>query len=99
MNTAAAAKLPQSCPTLCDPLDGSPPGSSVHGIFQARVLESGAIAFSMMNTNKPKYILKIKNIFLIMQAIHSFKRHKERITNPGSHYKYLGIFLSSYLYT
>ena len=37
--TAAAAKSLQSCPTLCDPIDGSPPGSSVHGIFQARVLE------------------------------------------------------------
>ena len=43
---AAAAKSLQSCPTLCDPIDGSPPGSSVHGIFQARVLEWGAIAFS-----------------------------------------------------
>ena len=32
---AAAAKSLQSCPTLCDPLDGSPPGSSIHGIFQA----------------------------------------------------------------
>ena len=43
---ATAAKSLQSCPTLCDPIDGSPPGSSVHGIFQARVLEWGAIAFS-----------------------------------------------------
>ena len=43
---AAAAKSLQSCLTLCDPIDGSPPGSSVHGIFQARVLEWGAIAFS-----------------------------------------------------
>ena len=43
---AAAAKSLQSCPTLCDPMDCSPPGSSVHGIFQARVLEWGAIAFS-----------------------------------------------------
>ena len=43
---AAAAKSLQSCPTLCDPTDGSPPGSPVHGIFQARVLEWGAIAFS-----------------------------------------------------
>ena len=42
---AAAAKSLQSYPTLCDPIDGSPPGSSIHGIFQARVLESGAIAF------------------------------------------------------
>ena len=36
---AAAAKLLQSCPTLCDPIDGSPPGSSVPGILQARILE------------------------------------------------------------
>ena len=40
------SELAQSCPTLCDPIDSSPPGSSVHGIFQARVLEWGAIAFS-----------------------------------------------------
>ena len=43
---AAAAKSLQSCPTLCDPIDGSPPGSSVHGILQARTLEWGALAFS-----------------------------------------------------
>ena len=43
---AAAVKSLQSCPTLCDPIDSSPPGSPVHGIFQARVLEWGAIAFS-----------------------------------------------------
>ena len=43
---AAAAKSLQSCPTLSDPMDCSPPGSSIHGIFQARVLEWGAIAFS-----------------------------------------------------
>ena len=43
---ATAAKSPQLCPTLCDPMDCSPPGSSVHGIFQARVLEWCAIAFS-----------------------------------------------------
>ena len=43
---SAAAKSLHSCPTLCDPIDGSPPGSSVFGIFQARVLEWGAIAFS-----------------------------------------------------
>ena len=47
LNTAAAAaKSLQSCPTLCDPMDYSPPGSSVHGIFQARVLKWVAIAFS-----------------------------------------------------
>ena len=41
---AAAAKSLQSCPTLCDPIDGSPPGSPVPGILQARTLEWGAIA-------------------------------------------------------
>ena len=43
---AAAAKSLQSCPTLCDPIDGSPPGSSVPGILQARTLEWVAISFS-----------------------------------------------------
>ena len=43
---AAAAKSLQSCPTLSDPMDCSLPGSSIHGIFQARVLEWVAIAFS-----------------------------------------------------
>ena len=43
---AAADKLLQSCPTLCDPIDGSPPGSSVPGILQARILEWVAISFS-----------------------------------------------------
>ena len=43
---AAAAKSLQSCPTLCNPIDGSPLGSSVPGILQARTLEWGAIAFS-----------------------------------------------------
>ena len=42
----AAVKSLQSCLTLCDPIDGSPPGSSIHGIFQARTLEWDAIAFS-----------------------------------------------------
>ena len=43
---AAAAKSLQSCPTLCDPIDGSPPGSPVPGILQARTLEWAAISFS-----------------------------------------------------
>ena len=42
----AAAKLLQSCPTLCDLIDGSPPGSAVPGILQARTLEWVAISFS-----------------------------------------------------
>ena len=43
---AAAAKSPQSCPTLCDPIDGSPPGSPFTGILQARILEWVAISFT-----------------------------------------------------
>ena len=45
-NHAAAAKPRQSCPTLCDPIDGSPPGSPFPGILQARTLEWVAISFS-----------------------------------------------------
>ena len=45
-SAAAAAKSLQSCPTLCDPIDGSPPGSPISGILQARTLEWVAIAFS-----------------------------------------------------
>ena len=43
---AAAAKLLQSCPTLCDPIDDSPPGSPIPGILQAGTLEWVAVAFS-----------------------------------------------------
>ena len=43
---AAATKWLQSCPTLCDPIDSSPSGSSIHGILQARILEWVAISFS-----------------------------------------------------
>ena len=50
----AAAKSLQSCPTLCDPIDSSPPGSPIHGIFQARVLEWVAVAFSDLTLNGPK---------------------------------------------
>ena len=55
--TAAATSL-QSCPTLCDPIDGSPPGSPVLGILQARTLEWDAIAFSdsgrLLGNKKPR---------------------------------------------
>ena len=46
LSAAAAAELLQSCPTLCDPIDSSPPGSPIPGILQARILEWVAIAFS-----------------------------------------------------
>ena len=47
MKVKSESEVAQSCLTLRDPLDCSPPGSSVHGIFQARVLEWAAIAFSI----------------------------------------------------
>ena len=46
LKTTAAVKSLQSCPTLCDPRDGSPLGSPIHGILQARTLEWVAISFS-----------------------------------------------------
>ena len=58
---AAAAKLLQSCLTLCDPTDGSPPGSSVPGILQARTLEWVAISFS----NAWKWKVKMKSLTLV----------------------------------
>ena len=51
MKVESESEVDQSCPTLIDPTDCSPPGSSVHGIFQARVLEWGAIAFSSKRLN------------------------------------------------
>ena len=46
MKVKSESEVTQSCPTLSDPMDCSPPGSSIHGIFQARVLKWGAIVFS-----------------------------------------------------
>ena len=50
MKAKSESEVAQSCPTLSDPMDCSPPGSCVHGIVQARVLEWGAIAFSKVST-------------------------------------------------
>ena len=55
---AAAAKSLQSCPTLCDPIDGSPPGFPIPGILQARTLEWVAISFS----NAGKLKVKVKSL-------------------------------------
>ena len=55
---AAAAKSLQSCPTLCDPIDGSPPGSAIPGILQARTPEWAAISFS----NAWKWKVKVKSL-------------------------------------
>ena len=54
MKVQSESEVAESCPTLRDPMECSPPGSPVHGIFQARVLEWGAIAFSKHFTRKPE---------------------------------------------
>ena len=60
---AAAAASLQSCPTLCDPIDGSPPGSPVPGILQARTLERVAISFSILK-KKPN-CLYLSDIWVV----------------------------------
>ena len=59
MKVKSESEVAQSCPTLRDPMDCSPPGSSVHGIFQARALEWGAIAFSdkLLHSSKQKQLV------------------------------------------
>ena len=61
---AAAAKSLQSCPTLCDPRDGNPPGSPVPGILQARTLELVAISFS----NAWKWKVKVKSLSCVLPS-------------------------------
>ena len=61
----AAAKSLQSCPTLCDPIDGSPPGSPAPGILQARTLEWVAISFS----NEWKWKLKVKSLSHVQPSV------------------------------
>ena len=58
LDNQSAAKLLQSCPTLCDPIDSSPPGSPIPGILQARTLEWVAISFS----NALKWKVKVKSL-------------------------------------
>ena len=63
LNAAAAAKSLQSCPTLCDPMDYSLPGFSVHGILQARTLEWVAISFSILNASS-NYMLSNTSVLI-----------------------------------
>ena len=64
----AAAKSLQLCPTLCDPMDSSLLGSPVNGIFQARVLEWGAIAFS---NNQPRQHIKKQRHYFVNKGLSS----------------------------
>ena len=61
MKVKSESDIIQSCPTPSDPMDCSLPGSSVHGIFQARVLEWGAIAFSAVPIRNPLFQIRSMN--------------------------------------
>ena len=65
MKVKSESEVAQLCPTLSDLMDCSPPGSSTHGIFQARVLEWGAIAFSAQKTKITYYKHPQFTVFLI----------------------------------
>ena len=60
MKVKSESEVAQLCPTLSDPMDSSLPGSSVHGIFQARVLEWGATAFSYISASLSKLKFKVE---------------------------------------
>ena len=71
MKGKSESEVTQSCPTLSDPMDYSLPGSSVHGIFQARVLEWGAIAFSVVHFYKDSFN---DNHYVINMCLSHFSR-------------------------
>ena len=66
MEVKSESEVAQLCPTFSDPMDCSPPSSSIHGIFQARVLKWGAIAFSLLGLEQ--YANKSQTIFLSQKA-------------------------------
>ena len=74
MKVKSESEVAQLCPTLSDPMDCRLPGSSAHGIFQARVLEWGAIAFSDHGSYPGTKIPRILRRFILK---------REALTNPG----------------
>ena len=64
------SEVTQSCLTLSDPMDCSPPGSSIYGIFQARVLEWGAITFSVLVPNTSLFVMYKNNLATNDQLVH-----------------------------
>ena len=81
MEVKSESEVTQSCPTLRDPMDCSLPGSSVHGIFQARVLEWGAIAFSTMDSS----LGELQDLVMDREAwpavIHGVTKSPTRLSN------------------
>ena len=88
MKVKSESEVTQSCPTPSDPMDCSPPGSSVHGIFQARVLEWGAIAFSkkvsssLLKQKKPELRLK-KNSYSKKSPLLEQQLQQTSLVKPG----------------
>ena len=89
LSAAAAAKSFQSCPTLCDPIDGSPPGSPIPGILQARTL---SIPFRNLNDIEGSLLVVLwLGICLVMQGmwvqflVWEWRSHVCRATGPMSH--------------
>ena len=68
MKVESESEVAQSCPTLSDPMDCSPPGSSIHGIFQARALEWGAIAFSDFLLNETQWYMFFLAVSLLAEC-------------------------------
>ena len=87
MKVKSQSEVTQSCLTLSDPMDCSPPGSSVHGIFQARVLEWGATAFSILETRIPQICNSshpLWNQKVQPKCEWEARRDRHRETEPGN---------------
>ena len=82
MKVKSESEVAQSCPTLSDPMDGSPPGSSIHGVFQARELEWGAIAFSYSYLNKRVWVNT-----LVLWQLNSLKLFPLKVCNKIANQK------------
>ena len=80
MKVKSEREVAQSCPTLSDPMDYSLPGSSIHGIFQARVLEWGATAFSVLLATQRQIPVK----YLHAGSFHSYCAHVQADYSPVS---------------
>ena len=83
-NPAAAAKSLQSCLTLCDPIDGSPPGSAVPGIFQARKLEWVVISFSRTNPREYQIVKTHTKEITWIQDLASPKHQEHPVQDASS---------------
>ena len=93
MRVKSESEVSQSCPTLSNPMDCSPPGSSICGIFQARVLEWGAIAFSKIFV----YILLKLNIYIFLKYLIYYILDEEFLTQKFKKPRVLVLFILSAL--